>query len=81
VTNAHALANNLAEAELYNLALDRGETTNIAENHPKRVNAMIEQITKFILSAKASHNGADYSVKFKPVDEWPVKQITTDSLK
>ena len=80
VTNAHALTKKLAEAELYNLALDRGETTNIAENHPKRVKAMIEQIKKFVLSAKASHNGADYSVKFKRVDEWPVKQISSNNL-
>jgi len=74
VTNAHALANNLTEAELYDLALDRGETTNIAANHPKRVNAMTEQVKTFVVSAKASHNGDDYQVKFKPVDEWPQKE-------
>mgnify|MGYP005990757783 CR=1 FL=1 len=74
VTNTNALANNLAELELYNLTLDRGETTNIAKNHPKRVNAMIEQLKQFILSAKASHNGDDYQVKFKSVDEWPIQK-------
>lgn len=65
-------AANLEQAELYNLRSDRGETNNIAQDHPARVKAMTGQIKAFITSTKASHAGDDYSDPgFNPIGEWP----------
>lgn len=65
-------AKNINKAELYNLAVDRSETSDIASKHPKIVKALKDKVRAFVVSAKVSHSGADYNdSSFKPVDKWP----------
>ncbi|MEC4726465.1 sulfatase-like hydrolase/transferase [Shewanella sp. D64] len=64
--------NHIEKPTLYNLKLDRSETTDIAMKHPQIVKAMTRKIKIFIASAKASHRGEDYpNENFKVVDSWP----------
>ena len=47
--------------ELYDLAVDRGETRNIAADRPKRMTFMVAQLSNWLASCRASDDGADYS--------------------
>lgn len=63
-----------AKSELYNMADDRGETTDIINKHPERASAMKKKLKAFLISAEKSHTGADYNdSSYKPVDAWPTK--------
>lgn len=46
--------------ELYDLAADPGETTDLAQEKPKKLKSMIAAWTKWKKSVDASDNGADY---------------------
>ncbi len=71
--------NNSEQVILYNLKHDRSETTNIATQYPQQVQLMTEKIIAFIASAKASHQGEDYTHEnFKPVDKWPLIKSNTE---
>lgn len=60
-----------SEDELYDLSVDRAETTNIVKEHPEIAARMREEILKFDASAKRSHSGAEYSTPdYRPVDPW-----------
>jgi len=70
---------NFEQPILYYLKGDLSETTNVAAQHPQLVRSMTEEITAFIASAKASHQGEDYTHEnFKPVDKWPLIKSNTE---
>ena len=50
----------VSEWELYDLAADPGETTNVAPRHPKVVQAMRRKLETWQRSCAASEQGADY---------------------
>ncbi len=63
----------LTSVELYNLKADTAETTNIADKHPARVEAMKSEILAYRESFKQSHAGVDYPAElgFKAGSSWP----------
>ena len=61
----------LPKGELYDLSKDWSEATNVAAEHPERVDGMRREVQALLASMKASHSGADYSdPSFKPVGKW-----------
>ncbi len=46
--------------ELYDLATDQGETSDLADQKPEKLKSMIAAWTKWKKSVDASDNGADY---------------------
>ena len=61
----------LPKGELYNLAQDWGEESNISSDHPQRVESMTRELMAYLNSMQKSHAGQDYSdTSFQPQDSW-----------
>ena len=61
----------LPKAELYDLSRDWGEASNIASEHPARVQRMTDELMDHLQSMRKSHAGNDYDdPSFKPLNNW-----------
>ncbi|VGO19636.1 sulfatase family protein [Pontiella sulfatireligans] len=61
----------LPKGELYDLAKDWSEETNVASAHPERVETMTKELMDYLKAMQKSHAGEDYDdPSYKPVDAW-----------